>query len=216
MPTFVGGYGYSRWLAEQQAKQAQEQAKLRAQMGNWSVQDWAQYAQSGKSKGATRFSWGGGWLNPEDYSMMTWSQRQAMTDEMKKAFEEAKGANEQRYAEILAGYQNRYAQAEQGLEGLVQSAKSDIQRRYAVENSRAMQQLLNSGLLTTTVAPAVSRQITAQETRDIADLNERLRRERLGLLTQLSGEKLSFMERREDTYPQLQAYYELLRQLGAA
>lgn len=200
----------------------------------WALADWEKYARSRypsqQRKGyfttgtlgqtgtpnSQLVAWRGGWLSPEQRNQATWAEQQALASKLTSAYDEAKATNEARYAEILAGYKDRYSQAEQGLEGLGQSAKSDIQRRYAVENSRAMQQLLNSGLLTTTVAPAVSRQITAQETRDIADLNERLRRERLGLLTQLSGEKLSFMERREDTYPQLASYYELLRKLGAA
>ena len=43
---------------------------------------------------------------------------------------------------------------------------------------------------------------------------ERLRREKLGLHTGLSGDKLGFMERRTDTYPQSYQFADLMKQFG--
>ena len=151
--------------------------------------------------------------NPNYVSAQT-ADRNKLTTEYQTAYDEAKAANEARYKDILAGYNTRYSTAMTDLQGLGEAEKAEIQRTYAQSGAMAAQQLVNTGLHSTTIAPAVQRQNTRQMQQALALSNEQLRREKLGYTTGMSKERLDFMERREDTYPDSSMYVELMRQLG--
>ena len=134
--------------------------------------------------------------------------------EYQTAYDEAKAVNLKRYEEILGGYDTRYTEAISGLEGLGDIAKKDVRTSYARSTAAGAQNLISSGLHSTTIAPAMYQQSARQETDALARVNEALRRERLGYQTSLSGQRLDFMERREDEYPSENLYVQLMNQLG--
>ena len=191
-----------------------------------------------------------------------WSTQKADTlkQEYQTAYNEAKTANETRYQEILAGYKTRYSTATadlgksrteitgklasnraevlSGLKGLGDEELAGIGRRYTREKASTSQQLISSGLHSTTVAPAVLGGVARREGYAVGEAQERLRREKLGYISQLGTqelealkqlsdrelmlqtglkrEELDFMERREDEYPSESLYVQLMQGLGSS
>lgn len=142
------------------------------------------------------------------------TEQDRLSADYQSAYTEAKTANEQRYGEIVKGYQSRYSTAVTDLEGLGEAEKAEIGRVYAMANAQNAQSLISSGLHSTTIAPSVRTQGARAESDTLALANERIRRERLGYTTGMSKELLDFMERREDTYPDTSLYVNLMNQLG--
>ena len=99
-------------------------------------------------------------------------------DEVQRVQEETRLANEDRYEEILEGYEEMGGQE-----------RADIRSRYAGLASRGQQDLISRGLVGTTVLPGMRSLWAREETGAVGRLEERLR-----------GERLGFMERRQDTY----------------
>lgn len=186
--------------------------------------------------------------------------RGRLTEEYQTAYNQAKAANEARYQEILTGYKTRYGTAMEslgtsrtaitgklastraevlgGLQGLGEEELAGIGRRYTKERASVAQGLISSGLHSTTVAPAVQAGVTRREGYAVGEAQERLRREKLGYISQLGAqelqslkelssqellmqtgltkEELDFMERREDEYPSESLYVQLMQGLGSS
>jgi hypothetical protein len=134
--------------------------------------------------------------------------------EYEKAFNEAKQANEQRYGQILGGYDTLYNDTMAGLEGMGDAARKDVNTGYNRAFSQSMQGLVNAGMANSTILPSVSLNNTRQRTDALNSLNEMLRREKLGYMNNITNNKLNFMERREDTYPDLNLYTSLMNSYG--
>ena len=183
-----------------------------------------------------------------------------LTEEYQTAYNAAKTANESRYQNILTGYQTRSDDAQTtlgqtrtavtgqlasnraevlgGLKGLGEAELAGIGRQYTRERASTSQGLISSGLHSTTVAPAVQGGVTRREGYAVGEANERLRREKLGYISQLGAqelqslkelssqelfiqtglkkEELDFMERRTDEYPSESLYVQLMQGLGSS
>ena len=165
--------------------------------------------QARTSKGATgAFSWG---QTPMGKAEANIAQLKA---EYEKAFNEAKTANEQRYGEILGGFDTLYSDTMSGLEGMGEVARKDVNSSYNKAFSQSMQGLVNSGMANSTVVPSVTLTNARQRNDAVNSLNEMLRRERLGYMNNITNSKLGFMERREDTYPDTNLYASLMNNYG--
>ncbi len=145
---------------------------------------------------------GGGMGVPQDYQ---------------RAYEEAKAANEERYQNILTGYQDRSNQYQEGaaglrddvlggydaryqrnmnaLQGQGQQEAIDIQRRYGELGAANQQDMVNRGLTGTTIMPTMRQGIAREQEGALSRLNERLINQRIGMDSQLSGDALSAQER---------------------
>lgn len=134
--------------------------------------------------------------------------------EYEKAFNEAKQANEQRYGQILGGYESLYNDTMTGLEGMGDAARNDVNTGYNKAFSQSMQGLVNAGMANSTILPSVSLNNSRQRTDALNSLNETLRREKLGYMNNITNNKLNFMERREDTYPDLSLFTNLMNNYG--
>ncbi len=128
--------------------------------------------------------------------------------------EEARRINEQRYGDILGGYRERYGEAMGLLEGQGAQQRKDLERQYKNAQAAGMQQAVSSGLGGTLRSPLLQLGYERQYADAAARLEEGLRRERLGYQTQLSGDALQFMERREDSYPYMQDLMNLGNLIG--
>jgi hypothetical protein len=124
--------------------------------------------------------------------------------------------NEQRYRDILSGYGSRFDRNMGTLEGMGESERSSINKRYDATLGANLQDAVSRGLTGTTVLPGMKALTERERTQALGDLDERLRRERIGLDTNLSGDTLSFMERREDVGPDLNQMIGLAEALGQA
>jgi len=87
-----------------------------------------------------------------------------LKSEYQSALDAAKTANEQRYQDILSGYETRYSEALAGLEGLGEQARKDVGTTFDRARAKASQALVTSGLYSTTVAPAAMIQDAQKDT----------------------------------------------------
>lgn len=111
-----------------------------------------------------------------------------------KAFNEAKAANEERYEQILAE-----------LAGYGTQREADIRTGYGHQLSQMQQDLVSRGLTGTTVKPSITASVYGNMEDAISRMKEDLLMQRLG-----------FMERRTDTYPDYGMMANLLQGYGAA
>jgi hypothetical protein len=182
---------------------------------------------------------------------------QLMADYQNK-YNTARNANLKRYEDILSGwntlesdtrskledlgkkmasgYQSRYDKAMEILEGMGSQERADIMQNWNNLSDKQAQSLIESGFGNSTVMKSMRQGAKRQETADIARLEERLRGQKVGVHSDLSGDKLSaisglkqnevaqlanilgsklgFMERREDEYPSVELYTSLMEALG--
>lgn len=136
--------------------------------------------------------------------------------DMTKAQAEAKAANEARYQEILGGYDQRYGDVMQSISGLGQTARDDLTERYRQASARGKQDMVDRGLTGTTVMPNMQRGYDRDYNRGLGGIEESLRRQQADTQANLQGDRLAFMERRTDAYPDVSAYSNILNQLGEA
>jgi hypothetical protein len=139
-----------------------------------------------------------------------------LAGDYQRAYDEARRANEARYEEIKGGYQGRYDEAMGLLEGQGEQERADLQRQYDQAAGRQGAYLRGRGLGGTTLAPTMAQGLESQRAQSMNRLNEQLRREQLGYMTGLSADKLGFMERRQDEYPDYQQLQQLSYMQGQA
>jgi hypothetical protein len=133
------------------------------------------------------------------------------------AWKKAQQANEQRYAEILSGYQNlattsnasratanqailqgydeRYGRIMAELAGAGASQEQEITDAYAKERGRASQGLISRGLGNTTVRSSVDRGLQESEQKSRVQLQDTLTRQKTEYDKSLSAEQLAAVER---------------------
>lgn len=184
--------------------------------------------------------WGTGVATANELYAMGWGRTpyEKLTNEYQKAYDSAVSANESRYADILgqygnlsnelvSGYQSRLDKSMGMLEGLGSQEAADIEQQWINAKSRGQQNLLDRGFANTTVMPTMEMGYERNKRADLSRLNERLQNQRLGIYGDMSadvlsarsaaeGAKLGFMERREDTYPDINMYSRLAEMAGMA
>lgn len=145
-------------------------------------------------------------------------QNQVVSDlarQTQEAFDAANQANEQRYQDILGGYQTREEAANALVQALGASQAEDINRSYAQSQAGMRQNMVDRGLFNTTVLDSSARGIESDRQKSLRDLTETIARIRLGTMLGTSGDRLGFMERRNDVGPDPMAYANLMMQMGA-
>lgn len=153
------------------------------------------------------------------------------------AYEAAKAANESRYNQILAGYNNLaavqsaniagykdyYRQIKEALANVGDSQRIQLGQEFARRGGQAQQSLVDRGLGNTTVLDAATRGVGYDQaianialmdalSREKADYTSReaegVARERQ-YYNKILGDQLGFMERRTDAYPDIGPYLAL-------
>ncbi|MFH1724307.1 MAG: hypothetical protein ABII00_06760 [Elusimicrobiota bacterium] len=130
------------------------------------------------------------------------------------AWQQARAANESRYGDILGQYGDMYKRVMANLQGLGEQERKNIGQRFTERTSDSMQDLVSRGLRGTTIAPSVKQGLAREQEGVLAQLAETLRREQIGYDTGLTGQKLGFMERRTDAYPDMNLLAQLATMLG--
>ena len=139
-----------------------------------------------------------------------------LLNQFQTAQDEAKAANQKRYDQVLAEQDALKTRTLGGLEGLGNSARAGIKADYAGLGSRLGQDLVSRGLANTTVGAQQQLGVAEKQNTAIQALEEQLRRERLGYDVNLTGDKLGFIERRDDTYPDMGQLAQLAQGLGTS
>jgi hypothetical protein len=223
--SFLGSMSKEEAVAMATARRNIEAQKA----GFTTLADWEAYSKSGGT-GRGKISWKGGNLTGAEFSAVQGLEKDKLTQDYQKAYEEAKLANETRYQEILGGYdklmgdsQSKYDSIIASQAGMGNAEKADLQHSYDVLGSRQQQGLVNSGLSSTTIRPAVMAQNTTAMQRALSLVNERLQGQNTNLqvgslnsANNLTQNKFGVMERRTDDYPNETNYLELLKQYGNA
>jgi hypothetical protein len=91
---------------------------------------------------------------------------------------------------ILGGYDARYASAQSELEGLGTQQRADVERVFDEEQGRLTLDLQNRGLLSSTEAARGGYGVAERRAGALGRLEESLTRERIDVLSALSGESL--------------------------
>lgn len=130
------------------------------------------------------------------------------------AFDEAKTANLKRYEEILGEFQTMYERVMAQQTGLGEQAKADVRQRYTNLASRGQADLVSRGLVGSTILPTMRTGYERETSADLRRVDEQLRREATGLDVSLTGQRLGFMERRTDAYPDYNQMIQLATMRG--
>lgn len=139
-----------------------------------------------------------------------WAPYKALSN----SYYDARQANEKRYADILARYQQMYDRNMGMLRDRGKQEAADIRSGWANRETQGMQDLVGRGLAGTTIAPTMKAGYQRNMNADLGRLDERLRSEMVGYDTSMTGRMLDFMERRDDTYPNFGMYYPMFQQYG--
>lgn len=169
-----------------------------------------QLSRSQRASAAIRSQYGGAGAGGGN------AQINALLAQYAAAQRQANAANEARYSQILGGYDRRIEDANRLLAGLGTQSRKDIQQRGVESKALKHQDTVARGLSGTTVKQALERGVDQDVTAALARLDESLRREQLGYQTALSGDRLSFMERKNETGPDLAQLIQLMMALGTA
>ena len=143
--------------------------------------------QSGNVSGATRYAGGS-------------------IGEMRDAYAQAKYANVTRDQNIQAGYDERIG----AIQGMNDQQAADIRSQFAGAMSGMMQGLTDRGMAGTTIAPTMRAGMKRRETADL----RRNANNTLMMRLQAMMDKLGFMERRTDAYPDLNRFAALMQGAG--
>jgi hypothetical protein len=150
---------------------------------------------------------GGGMANP---------QLQQLIQQYQNQYQKATNANQQRYDQILQGYNNRVQVGRDMLENLGDQAKSDVRRDYADLGAQTTQSAIGRGLYNTTVQDSMQRGIEREKQGQLARVEDDVRAQRLTHHMQSMGDRLGFMERRTDAYPDIAHLSNLAQMVGTA
>jgi len=145
-----------------------------------------------------------------------YDQKVKYENEYAAKFEEAKTANESRYNDILQGFDSLYNNTMSGLENMGDFAKKDLNSSYDKALAQGTQGLVNAGMANSTILPSVNLNNAKQRSDSLGGLNETLRREKLGYMNNITNNKLGFMERRTDAYPDQNMYMSLINKYSDA
>lgn len=124
------------------------------------------------------------------------------------AYDEARAENEARYRDILDGYEAR----REAMRGAGSQESRDIDRSYTARQAAQQQGLVSRGLNNSTLLDTMRMGVDRERTDAQGRLGERLRREE----ADLTGDELSYMERRTDLYPNEALLAQLAQGVGAA
>lgn len=141
---------------------------------------------------------------------------QQLAASYQQAQQSALDANQKRYDDILAGYGNTLDRTRARLEGLGDQQKQDLSAQYDRNSGRINSDLVARGMSNTTVKDNLIQGNERERAAANNRLQEALTREYVGYDTGLEKDRLQFMERRSDPYPDFDQMIRLSQMMGAA
>ncbi len=160
------------------------------------------------------------------FGFANWKRQQAeqggggpmsgLINEFQRAQDAAVKANEDRYNNIVGGYQDRWQRNMERLAGIGDQQKADMNEQYDTRGANIGVDQISRGLSNTTVTNNLEADNEERRNDDMRRLQASLNRELIGYDTGLQGDLLQFMGQREDSYPQLEQVTQLAKMLGMA
>lgn len=167
-----------------------------------------------KVKAARRNTGGGTYLNPAGGSGRI--DNNSFGSPFQQAMDQANQANEARYRDILSGLQSRYQRNLSMMGGLGQQEARDINEAADQSYARGQQDLIGRGLGNSTRLVNLRMGVDRERNADLGRLNERMRSQVMNADSGLSGDVLSFMERKNENAPDMRLLAQLAQGVGAA
>ena len=139
---------------------------------------------------------------------------QQFITKMQTAQNSAKTANETRYSDILGGWQDLWKDTTADLNTLGNQQKDDINTTFRQSTSKGLGALISQGLYGSGQPQQYMNQAATQQSKAIQRANESTAHMKTGARQSLGSQKLAFMERRNDEYPDYSTLMNLALQLG--
>jgi hypothetical protein len=136
--------------------------------------------------------------------------------EYQRAVNAANRKNDQRDKAIQSGYRARERQANELIAGQGEAARRDLMEAGSDSMAAQRARLTGLGLGNTTVVGAMQQGAQARQDDAMQGLNESIDRNRLGILSQMSGDRLAYQERPNDVAPDLGQMIALAQMQGRA
>lgn len=136
--------------------------------------------------------------------------------EMQGSYDQARAANESRYADIIGRYDSMRDQNLGYIDGIGEQRGRDIDEQFDRLGARQQQDLVSRGLNNTTIKQTTERGVADERSQAQNRLAVDLNRERMGVNTDATMGRLGVMERRDDNYPDPNQMIQLLTALGAS
>lgn len=193
-PAGTGQWGYGQGMIRPDVQRGPQQ--------QWVFQNGSYYGPNGQQ------------MSPENYARMQGSggsygssSSYSVTNPAGgDAFQAAKAANEARYAEGKQLYDERYGRNMGYLEGAGATEKAAIEQRGQEAKASTGQRLQSLGLSGTTIGQTLNAGIDRDVGTQYGALQERLNQQRLAADAGMSKDKIDFIERRNDIYPEAGSY----------
>lgn len=154
---------------------------------------------------------GGGGGYPDPATLL-----QQMNQQYQNSYNEAKTANEQRYNQGMQGWDALTNKTMRASRNIGNARAGELNRQFDALRGGAQQGLVDRGMAGSTIAPSVNAGIERQRGYALNDLNDQNAARRVGLMAQMGQGKLGFLERRQDSYPDMGQFAQLAMAMGAA
>jgi hypothetical protein len=116
-------------------------------------------------------------------------------------WDEARDANERRRDKIEKGYKRRRRAVMSKIGSMGRAGRAEIDNEFTGVATNATQDLASRGLSGTTVAPTVQTAVSRDKGAALSGLRERMAGLKASYLSDLEGDRLGFLERIEEEYP---------------
>lgn len=141
-------------------------------------------------------------------------RKTAAATQYQEAFDAANAANELRFQQGLEGFANLLSGSEMAIRGQGAQSRKDIEESARISKGQAQQRAVSSGLSAGTLLPSQFQGIEERKGESLARLNEAMSRQRLEVLNPLEQERIGFIERREDTPPDMATFLSLIENIN--
>lgn len=139
---------------------------------------------------------------------------QAYLDSVAQAEAEAKAANEARYAEGKSGYFDRWKRNVDALDTMSNQGEADLRSTGAKAGAQMHQDLVSRGFGGSAALPSMKAGLKRQTQESVNRWRDSQVQQRIDTDARLSGDYLGFIERRVDSYPDLNAMTNLAQAFG--
>lgn len=143
-------------------------------------------------------------------------RRRGLIDEFQQKADAANAANEQRYQQVLTGYDDLHKRAMSTLDSVGSEERRDIDRRFNNQSAATYQTLVNRGFGNSNLPHVMSSGIERDRSSAHTRLSDQLARTRLGFDSSITQGKLGVIERRHDNGPDMNQLYQIASRLGAS
>ena len=139
-----------------------------------------------------------------------------LADAYQSQYDAAQQANIGRYEDILGEHGGLYERTMGSLGQRSQQAETDIGRSYDVASAAGQQGMTSRGLYNTTAATTMQAGSERDKSAAVNRYRDQMLDRQIGYDVGLTGDRSSFMERREDEYPNQGALMQMAQQIGQA